>query len=584
MLGYIGLITLILAGGALLRRRRRDHETASLVRTWGWIILGAVVFMLGYYLPTWRLVHAIPVLGVVRCPARMILAMDLGVATLAAIAIDTQLRSISHSPLCETLQTLAVRVLPIVMVIALLLVAVTGIVAWGLFGSELPSPFAGGVGDIVASLSFTNPAVLIPLIVAGLTIATVLAWLKSPRHRFALIFLLLVADLFIVVRFVDIPPRPNHPLRSPAASWLAMNAPERNYRVWGLGDPYGTRQAELLLARTNTAHHIATISTYGPFLEPTYARLLGFRIFGTNPDWRQLIAQNLWLRRYNVRYLLCQRGSEYDRFIASCRYDTPTDRRVGPTLLGEDWTLNRAERQGRWVVLASSPLLRTSEMTHPVELADGERYRLRLQLAGTDRGAGDGVRIELVRQSDGSFEQMNDAGGIIDPPRIGRGAWSRHEHAFTVPPGCGGTWRLKIHTRSLRPVRVRKVTLRPEERYTFIPPKTLPVGMEPGLPIYRRVATLGGVDPLHQPIVIYENPFARGDVATQPIGPDGLSPLQQQVREGERAAITPSIGFAPIGQPGWWLWRATLPGVIVWGILLGGSIIRQRRIRKAETS
>ena len=138
MLGYVGLVTLVLAATAVWRGFRKGGDAARtqgkrehvftgspfcavecstaqkgepvnacsqtpaslsaslssftpLVRAWTWMLIGAGIFMLGYYTPVYGLIHKIPVLGVMRCPARMVLAVDMALATLAAVAVHVLL-------------------------------------------------------------------------------------------------------------------------------------------------------------------------------------------------------------------------------------------------------------------------------------------------------------------------------------------------------------------------------------------------------------------------------------------------------------------------------------------------------------
>ena len=87
MLGYVGLLTLALAGAAVWKLYRKpksgggpvggSRSTAAKGRAavaprrpaWTSIGAGAFVWMIGYYLPTYKLIHLLPVLNIVRCPA-----------------------------------------------------------------------------------------------------------------------------------------------------------------------------------------------------------------------------------------------------------------------------------------------------------------------------------------------------------------------------------------------------------------------------------------------------------------------------------------------------------------------------------
>jgi hypothetical protein len=198
MLGYVGLVTLALAGAVIWRGFRRGAFT-PLIRAWTWMLIGAGVFMVGYYMPTYWLIHKIPVLGVMRCPARMVLAVDMALATLSAVgvhllltgdvAVDDRLRRLRR-----TLRSAVLYVLPAVM-LGWLSVWAT-IAALGLrFGFDDTFgalQFVGGPRHMFAALgfhvhdgggwSFTfTPAVWVPLALAAATAAVVMLLLRMTR-------------------------------------------------------------------------------------------------------------------------------------------------------------------------------------------------------------------------------------------------------------------------------------------------------------------------------------------------------------------------------------------------------------------
>jgi hypothetical protein len=79
---YVGVVPLILAGLAF-RRRWRDSA-------WFFLALGllGLLIALGKYTPLYSLVHALPVLGGLRVPARSILLANFSLAALAAIGLQ----------------------------------------------------------------------------------------------------------------------------------------------------------------------------------------------------------------------------------------------------------------------------------------------------------------------------------------------------------------------------------------------------------------------------------------------------------------------------------------------------------------
>lgn len=83
--GYIGILTLILAGTALALRRGR--------RTWAWAGLAGISFVLalGIYAIPHGWLTLLPGFGQLRAPARLVLVTDFALAVLAALGLDAAL-------------------------------------------------------------------------------------------------------------------------------------------------------------------------------------------------------------------------------------------------------------------------------------------------------------------------------------------------------------------------------------------------------------------------------------------------------------------------------------------------------------
>ena len=651
MIGYAGLATLVLAGSAvwvLFRRASAERSSAGgyrpVVRTWVWIGLGAGVFMLGYYLPTYRLVHALPVLGIVRCPARMILALDAALAVLAAVAVQGVLVGGVEDRLRRAVRRGATRVLPIAMVLTLLALAVAAWALSSVFAGGFPQPFVGGPDDALGAVRPWNPAVWVPLVLMLLTGGAAVWWLRDPRRRWWVLAAVLAADLSLPARFVDVPPADYpapDPRVSPAGDWLAgklleehgyspnrtdrIGTFELTWRVWGLGDPYGRRQPELLLPRTNAVQGIAAINGYGPMQNPDHAHLLGFRIFGTNRDWRRVVRQNIWLRRYGVRYLICESGSEYEREIRAASYRSvrPGDS-AGPNLLGPWTSLRRVEVAER---VAQPPLaedcvdeetIRVGASTHPppgygmgkgssdeklrlrapalwlpaeawaeVRFAEPGTYRIDLEV----RGPGDGIANFLLAEvvADG-LPAGGDGSGptslLVRPERTGRD-WRRFEWVFEVPPEAVGPARFRLLTMSERPVEVRAVALRRAPDVGFVRPAISGRMTPRSGPIYRKVAELPPVYPNDPPVVIYENPHVSdGSERMQDVAPERIETLRWGVLEFPTP--TPALGIVSPSADSIRrrLWTRTLPAGIVWGglVFVCGPFFRRRDDRPAALS
>jgi hypothetical protein len=612
MLGYVGLSTLVLAVAAVRRvyprpgrgAGRSSSLTASdddpvaalrpLVRVWTWLAVGAAIWMLGYYLPTYRLIHLLPVLGVLRCPARMVLAVDMALATLAAVAVHVLCTrrpgggDVGGGGAEVLLRRSVLRgsavVLPMTMLATLAAVAVVGAVSVCFFGAQVLFSSHGSAGwEALKAVIPTNPAVWVPVVLLGLTIGAMRFWLAGPRRRVPILLGVLLVDLFTVARFVDVPasgPEATDPERSPAAAWLRGHGPaDATYCVWGIGRTYHDRPAELLLPKTAHALGIATINTYCPFQPPAHAQLLGFRLFGTNRDWEWLIRRNHLLSRYGVRYILATEDAQRD-VLESVRIPVQPAGPEGPNLLSESWWPDLARVSDRVVHLRTPVLWRWSIAKQPVHVSPDTVYRIALDARGPDDGAANFLRAELFRQlRDGRYVQADELGLTVYAEQIGP-QWRHFEWTLRTPRQLSGLCLFRLFTMSERPIEVRNPTLRASHL-----PQPIASGRRaaPGRKVYRQVAELPPVNPGDAPVAIYENVLALARPRFPRISPPTSQALERlKWREGEAAEQgrpddLPWIGLRVEADPGGLLMRVTLPAGALW-LVIGAAILATGRI------
>ena len=551
-LGYVGLLTLVLAAAAvwtLYRKspRVRKHagprldttceassaglskapaeETVTpIVRVWSWMALGAGVWMLGYYLPTYRLVHLLPVLGVMRCPGRMILAVDMALATLAAIAVHKVASAAGREDgrakqLWARIRRGAMVILPVTMLATLLIVFAAARLLDIIWKGQLPGFefFCGGTKDALAAIAATNPAVWVPILLAAATGVAVWFWLGSPRRRVWIVIVMIFVDLSFTTRFVDVPAGgavPPDPEESPAATWLRQHDPDTSrYRIWGLGNPYGSRQAELLLAKTCQSLGFRTISNYGPFQSPRHAHLFGFRIFGTNRNWARLVRRNHLLSLYGVRYLIAEADSEHSRVIESVRTTSPAADDDSPDLLTGAWKLKNAEARGDVLHLQTHFLWRRSQATRPVTMAPGEVYRIALDARGPGGGAANFLRVDVFKSFDGAYFQRDAMAMIVHAEQIVP-QWRHFEWTFQTPQELPEGLVFRIFTMSERPIEVRSVSVRRSRWESPLTPPDVP----PGTAVYGKLTEVDARDPSDARVSIYENLFCRSVQAAPAAG------------------------------------------------------------------
>ena len=598
MLGYVGLVTLALAAGAvwtLYRKRpRRSGEPTDqaaegsqwtpIVRVWTWIGAGAGLWALGYYLPTYVLIHKLPVLGVVRCPARMLLVVDLALAVLAAVAVHGVMHAEPASPrlanLAKSVFAAAGRVLPAAMVVALALVAAT---AWvvAIWLGPLPLPFVGGPPDAWPALRLGNPAVWVPMVLTVLTVAAVQFWVAAPRRRWPVLHVLLLVDLFFITGFLDVPADLRggvDPDASPAAAWLHQHDPDGRYVVLGLSKDYRDRPAELLQPKVGQSLGIATLGSYGAWHSPARAHLFAFDTYGRCREWGWLVRRNHLLALYNVRYLVAA-GREFRDVIESVRIAPSPPQ--GQNLLTGSWELHHAQSADGGTLRLQTPFLwRVSQARQEVTLPAGGIYRIALDARGVQDGAGNYLRAEVIQDHPGGQETADGSWGLtVSQERIAP-SWRHFEWTMHLPALLAGRCAFRLSTMSERPIDVRNVELRPSGWET---PINLFAALGEGEPVYRKLAEVAPLDQRDEPVAIYENLLCPRPEITASRTPadealiEGLRwASDEELASPSSPARVPDVALASQGDPSRLLWRSTVPAAAVLGLLWAAGLVRRR--------
>lgn len=178
--GYVGLATLVLAAIGLVAARR-DRVA------WLWVsaIALALVVAVGGATPLGRVLYHVPVVNMLRAPARTLLVFTLAISVLAAYGVSA-------------IESGRVRVRGVAAAVVASAVGMIGAVAAVFhYANELQSAVVR-IGDSWASsLSASSPAVAVPLAVfaAGAGALVVWAWRPEGLARRALLVAVLVADL-----------------------------------------------------------------------------------------------------------------------------------------------------------------------------------------------------------------------------------------------------------------------------------------------------------------------------------------------------------------------------------------------------
>ncbi len=178
--GYVGLVTLVLAGIGLMAARR-DRVV------WIWVAAAALALTVavGGATPLGRVLYHVPVVNMLRAPARTLVVLTLSASVLAAYGVSA-------------VEAARVRFRGVAIAVSVgaagMVAAVAGIFR---YADALQSAVVRTGDSWASSLSLRSPAVAVPLavFVAGAAALLVWAWRPQGLARRALIVAVLVADL-----------------------------------------------------------------------------------------------------------------------------------------------------------------------------------------------------------------------------------------------------------------------------------------------------------------------------------------------------------------------------------------------------
>ena len=600
MFGYVGLVTLVLAGAALWKLCRGGPEDIltvtgepirKFVRLWSCLGIGAIIWMLGYYLPTFRLIYHLPVLGMVRCPARMILLLDMALASLAAMGIHAVISG-SHSSepeasvktLGKTIWRAGAWVLPGVM---LSLLAVTAIVGWSvksIWPGGLPFPMNGQVADMLSAVNPGEPAIWTAFIVAVCTIVALKYWLGRPSARWPVLVVLLLADLSIPARFVDFPtggPARIDLQNSPAATWLNEHAPsDEKFTVWGLDDRYGPSPAEYLSPMIGDSLGFQTLNSYGPFQRAAHSQLMGFRIFGYSRQWARLVRQNYLLSLYGVRYLVAGNDKFRDVIESVCIPSEPAvpAAEMGPNLLSDSWQALGCEFTSDGLVeMQTSWLWGKDSAWQNIQLEPSSVYRISLDLRAPAGWTDNYLRAEISPAFWGHQEFDSDRLALMAYPEQIGPQWRHFEWTFDTPARLDPGATLCLVTYAQKPIEVRNISLR---KSSWRMPVLIDENAAPGSRVYRKLVELPSSGDVAG-VAIYENTLraATGRYAFIEAGPQRIEALKWKPAEVISSAdfALPDISLpTPAGLESLF-YKVTLPSIGVYMLVVSIMIWRARR-------
>jgi len=423
----------------------------------------------------------------------------------------------------------------------------------------------------------------VPLAMAFVTVLVVRWWMKAPGGRVAALICLLLVDLFMITRFVDVPARASvhSGLASPAAAWLRDEAAAtRPFRICSLARSYCDRPGELLLPKAGQAMGFATITSYGTWQSPAHAHLFAFDRYGHNTDWAWLIRRNHLLSLYGVRYILAAEP-EFREVIESVK--VAESGRAGPEVPVGRWELHNAEERSGSLRLMTPFMWRPSRAWTQVALGGGRVYTARFEARGPDGGAANYLSVWLYRDlGGGRYFGGQELSSLIGDHRIGPD-WRRFEWTFRTPAETPQDVHFGLTTLSERPIEVRGVKLR-ESGITL--PINIGRKLEAGRNVYEKVAEFPPLNAGDRPVVIYENLLWQPGVALQreATGADieRLKWPDDEMTEALLSGRLPPVPDASIAakvRPGMWLWSVMVPTAAVYSCGVAAAYVLSRRRR-----
>jgi hypothetical protein len=271
LMGYAGLLTLVLAGIGAFRARRNPLAAY-------WVAAGglAAILALGAQTPLYKIWHALPIFGMVRVPARHLLEVDLALAILAGLGFGQLLEAFNTRR--RQLVTLAS------LVFALLFTAVAALVfvprsEWA---SKWQAYAPVGV-DVYTALAPTQAWFWVQALFALGTLAGLSALVRWPDRRgISAILLVLALDLgtfgFYQGWRTQLPGQSDLQL-APLTAHLDN---PRMLSIPGLPYPYHDidQTRATLYPQTNVFAGVKAINGFEPLLAANYSRLVGGMTMG----------------------------------------------------------------------------------------------------------------------------------------------------------------------------------------------------------------------------------------------------------------------------------------------------------------
>jgi hypothetical protein len=334
--GYMGILPLMLTVVALGAWRER-----GVVRFWVIAGLVALLLALGSATPLYWLWAHLPVLKIVRVPGRHLLEVDLAVAMLAGLGLNQLMQG-------APAQRLRGAYIGGGSVVAGVGVGVLALALAGPGVAKRLQPLLPANIDLAAALSWHNPAVWLPVVLAVGGLGALLALANRPNSGTqALVIALALADLALFGQcqgWRQLAPHPTAAVPLPAIPALAG----RTLAIDATGYPFHDyeRMHALGYPQLGALWGVRSVGGYEPLLNARYSRLAGnMTLSGVLQDGAPFAAKH-----HLLDLLAC------------------SEVRIAPALLSDaPWRARLAAP--RWTPVSAGPLAVSFKNTRALPLA-----------------------------------------------------------------------------------------------------------------------------------------------------------------------------------------------------------------------
>lgn len=301
IIGFVGIFPLLAAFIAGVTKRRNLH-----VRFFAGLLVISFLLSLGRNTPLYKLIHHIPLINQLRIPGRHWFQADLAISVLSAFTIQ--------SIFCDNAKRRKIVIVMSCLITSIFAASIIWIkITQNILEQRLRASITDHtvyyirkmqVSDVLHTITFTNPAIFIPIIFLSAYLIWSLSILFFHRNKFsqALLLIIIFAECFLFGIFQDpIYPKRNYVERFGNDLSKLKYKRSDDYRM--LFIPNEIYKNTL----TSVPLHISKINGYDPLIISDFHKLTGIFPGGYNDDWYGLLQNNLTLSMLAVRDIIIEK-------------------------------------------------------------------------------------------------------------------------------------------------------------------------------------------------------------------------------------------------------------------------------------